>query len=268
MPSGLYLLGAMTETIIEVNGSDGDPWWITAIVAVGAALLGATVGGFASFFANERLERKRRTARAAVRRKAKVYTPTRHELLALGDAIDKDDHLRSGIAVTPPEARSHGRGPAAFRWREMKTDGRALTAASGRVRSALDEVDDAIERFNAERASAMGVIDVRGRELFAAAMGAPTTLVHWVHGDELVLAVRGRIEESHLFSFDNERRESQAAQINTFARTFAEDPRVRDATRKLTAEEARLRASLADAVRELEAAMGRIAARYEGEASD
>jgi hypothetical protein len=59
---------------------------MTACVAVLAALLGAGVGGYASFKGSDALESKRRTARSMIRRKAKVYTPIREELIELRES--------------------------------------------------------------------------------------------------------------------------------------------------------------------------------------
>src|SRR5437588_3475049 len=212
----LVEVAAAARNVVEIHSSDGSPWWVTALVAVGAALLGAVVGGVASFLANDRLERRRRKARAAIRRKAKVYTPVRLELLALREGLPADKHM-SGIAVSPPKLDGFDRGPRVFRWREMKADGRALTAASAQVRLYLDAVDDAIDAFNQGLAEATPVIDARGRALYEEVTGAPTTLVTWVHGEEIAHAVRGRISETHLFGFSTQERAQREGEIAGFA---------------------------------------------------
>lgn len=124
------LLFAIDRQDVIVNTPGGDPFWQTAVVAVGAALLGSLVGGFASFRASEALEQRRREARTKIRRKAKVYTPIRSELLELQEARKRGAVFDSrGILREPPPPYVN---PAAslYRWKDLVDDGRALTAAS------------------------------------------------------------------------------------------------------------------------------------------
>lgn len=55
------------------------PSWLPAV----SAILGALVGGFASYFSNRAFDRSRRRAEDARWRKENVYLPIRDELLAL-----------------------------------------------------------------------------------------------------------------------------------------------------------------------------------------
>ena len=124
-----FLLAAVMRNV-TVNVPGGDPFWQTAIVAVVAALLGSLVGGYASFRASEALEQRRREARAKIRRKAKVYTPIRSELLELQAARDQNAVFDSrGIIREPPPPYIN---PAAslHLWKDLVDDGRALTAVS------------------------------------------------------------------------------------------------------------------------------------------
>ena len=77
--------------------SCGERWWVTSAVAVGAALLGSFGGAVGLYYASVVLEDRRRKALSEIRRKAKVYTPIREELIALRRAIAEDRHLIVGV---------------------------------------------------------------------------------------------------------------------------------------------------------------------------
>jgi hypothetical protein len=148
----LAFLTALPQIRVEVP--KGDPLWATAAVAIVAALLGSIVGGYASFRANYAMELARRRARAQVRRKAKIYTPIRSELLALREACARGVHMDYWLIVRgiPPGVI---RKPASLHiWKDLVNDGRAGTAASKRIAALLDHVDACAETLNQQVLSA------------------------------------------------------------------------------------------------------------------
>lgn len=256
---------AIEIQVFEVRPAASSEWWTTALVAVVAALLGAVVGGIATFVANDRMESRRRLARASIRRKAKVYTPIRHELIALTRAIDDDNaHLRFGIHTDPPNDRSRLLEPRVFLWGEMKRDGRGLSSAAANVRVALDAVDKEIGTLNKQRAEAMDVFDRQGRIHFESATGAPTRMTHWVSGSTLGQFVRSEYATGGLFGFGQTPDEENRAQA-AFAEKCSNDPDIQTAIANLQRATESVRSKSLEAVEILEAAMDRIAKRYEGE---
>lgn len=257
------------DRVIRIQESNGEPWWVTPVVAIVAALLGAAVGGFASFLANDRLERRRREARAAIRRKAKVYTPIRQELVDLMKALDEDAHLRKGINRTRPESGAFRRGePDLFRWDEMRSDGRALTAASDRVRRQLEEVNRGADAFQQEVGRGVEVFDRVGRRIYREITGSDTTLVSWVHGDEVANALRDRMEQTHLFGFSSNEREENREATASFAELFRQDEEVQTTMARIREAEGEMRRATVGAIAELDRGMEHIAARYEREVPD
>lgn len=256
---------AIEVQVFEIRPAASSEWWTTAVVAVVAALLGAVVGGIATFVANDRMESRRRLARASIRRKAKVYTPIRHELIALTNAIDSGSHLQFGIHTVPPEERFHLNGPRVFLWDEMKRDGRGLSSAAANVRSALDAVDAEIREFNNRRTEMADVLERQGRAHFESVTGAPTTMVEWVHGNTLEALVRSDDFTESLFGYghpsDSDAVHARAAVVEK----CTSDPEVQAALTALNQATTSLHRTANLAIQTLEGAMARIAERYEGE---
>jgi hypothetical protein len=176
-----FLLAAAARDV-TVNVPGGDPFWQTAVVAVGAALLGSLVGGYATFRASEALEQRRREARAKIRRKAKVYTPIRLELLELQAARERGAVFDSrGIIREPPPPYIH---PAArlHLWKDLVDDGRALTAVSETIREALNEVDALADKLNEKVSETCEVFAERSEAIFTS-IGTETSIINWIETD-------------------------------------------------------------------------------------
>lgn len=258
-----FLLAAVARDV-TVNVPGGDPFWHTAIVAVGAALLGSLVGGYATFRASEALEQRRREARAKIRRKAKVYTPIRLELLELQAARERGAVFDSrGIIREPPPPYIN---PAAslHLWKDLVDDGRALTAASETIREALDEVDALADKLNDQVSETREVFAERSEEIFAS-IGAETSIVNWIETDmpKLLtyefddLNVTGAGLPGDGGMTDQER--------TNFESRWKEDEAISQATKATLQVDGELGRAIDIAVRRLEEAMLRIGKRYEEE---
>jgi hypothetical protein len=93
-------------------------------------------------------ERRRRKALSEIRRKAKVYTPIREELIALRRAIAEDRHLSDGVHRKRSDNQWPRDAPLLVIWREYVEDGRANTMASPSIREVLGRVEGATDVFN------------------------------------------------------------------------------------------------------------------------
>jgi hypothetical protein len=259
---GFLLLAASSPVTVNVPG--GEPFWHTAIVAVGAALLGSVVGGYASFRASEALEQRRREARAKIRRKAKVYTPIRSELLELQAARERGTVFdsRGIIRKTPPPYLK----PAAalHLWKDLVDDGRSLTAASETIREALDEVDALADQLNKQVRGAHDVFETRGEAIFAA-IGEGTSLRNWVETDMPNL-LRSRFDDLNVTGAglpngggmtENGREKFESA--------WNEDESISQATVAVLEIDVALGHAIDTAVDRLQTAMLRIGKKYEEE---
>jgi cytochrome c556 len=141
---------------------DGEKWWVTASVAVGAALLGSFFGAIGLYYASVRLEGQRRKALSEIRRKAKVYTPIREELVALRRAIAEDRHLDYGVLRDRSDNHWARNPPYLVIWREFVDDGRANTTASPRIREALARMEGSADAFNKALKAARDTFQERG----------------------------------------------------------------------------------------------------------
>jgi hypothetical protein len=258
----------MTVQVIKVEPSKGDPTWFTAVVAVAAALLGAGVGGFASYFSNAKLDARRRKARAAVRRKAKVYTPLRGELVELREAMAKDKHLEWGIMRRQSNLDGFDRGPFLYQWDQLVDDGRALTAASALVRSSVDHVGTKADAFNATRTEAEEVFTREGDQLYEDVVGQEQTMHGWAGHRDFVSVTRDRLDELSIFGFAQNERNAHAEQMPVFIERFRANPAVRDARQAVLHAEAELQAAVGDGIEQLDAAMAKIADKHEHESPD
>jgi hypothetical protein len=260
--SGLLLIAASSPVTVNVPG--GEPFWHTAIVAVGAALLGSVVGGYASFRASEALEQRRREARAKIRRKAKVYTPIRSELLALQSARERGAVFdsRGIIRKAPPPYVN----PAAVLhlWKGLVDDGRSLTAASETIREALDEVDALADKLNEQVREARNVFKDRGEAIFAA-IGVEPSLVNWVEADMPNL-LRDRLDDLNVTGagLPNGGGMTEDGR-DKFKSAWSEDESISQATVAVLGTDMELGHAIDTAVARLQTAMLRIGKKYEEE---
>jgi hypothetical protein len=264
LTSGILISLGTIERIIT-----SEPWYVTAGVALGAALLGSFVGAFSTYRLNVALDNHHREARAEIRRKAKIYTPIRAELLLLREAISKDEHVRyfTGILredrgyrtiVNPPELEL-------YTWRLLVQDGRAMSSASARVRTTLDALDEYTEAFNAALKHAGDVFQERGDAIFAE-LGIQSSLSNWAAGDAVSL-IRQRFGDLETFS-PPQGQPLDPAIAQRFTKDWESDEEISRAEQRLTKAEAALRKSLDAAITEVESAMRRIAKKHESEPQD
>lgn len=262
LQGNVYLLAL---TLLATSERGGDPAWVTAGVAASSVVLGALVGGFASYGANVALENRRRKARAAVRRKAKVYTPLRAELRGLREALEKDEHLQWKIGRTEPDQRGFDQGPRFYRWDQLVADGRATTSASQAVRVRIEAVGAAIDGFNRSLEKATEVFSTVGRPLYTDVMGKELSLVEWPHVGDRAEVIRDTGDVWGLFGVGNAEREQNKSAAAEFRERFTAIPEVQQARESVASTDRTLLFSIEAAVSELEAAMERIAERYEKE---
>lgn len=158
---------------LSVAAQSGAPSWLPAA----SAILGALVGGFASYLSNTALDRRRRLAEDARWRKENVYLPLRDELLVLleppqgrGAHLRRDGHLMWGISFDEPprsDEKFPSRAVHLYLWRRFKRELRAGSYATEEVRKRLDAVDETAQRFNAEREENLPRLERAGAEVIA-----------------------------------------------------------------------------------------------------
>jgi hypothetical protein len=251
--------------------ADANPTiWATALIATGSALVGALIGAYGSYKANLALDERRRQARAAIRRKSKVYTPLRHELISLKEAVQQGQHIIYGIAREQPDLGSSTNSPPLILWDQLKADGRGKTAASRVVRARLEDVDDAADECNRARLEEMDLFDPIGRKIFKEIRGEDLTLVNsWVHGTTLLAILENRSDSTEwsIQLYINEK-EHEAEFLSAFRSEIYKRPEVRLARERFADLNTRLLASIDNAVRDLETGMELIARDYERETVD
>jgi hypothetical protein len=231
-------------------------------VAISAALLGSLVGGYASFKANEALELSRRRARAQIRRKAKIYTPIRLELIALRDAWTSGIHLGTWLIVReepPPLVRR----PASLHlWKDLSEDGRAATAASTTIRSLLDRIDECADTLNQEVSEARAVFGERAIAILSD-LGETPHIVNWVESDTAKL-LRDDFDGLSLFGGGFGAEVPSDVQ-KRFRQLWSNDAIVQSRTADVRRVDTALKEALDRAIAALDEAMQRIANKYEKE---
>jgi predicted component of type VI protein secretion system len=260
---------ALVQPPINVHVA-GEQWWVTASVAVGAALLGSFAGAAGLYYASAALEGRRRKALSEIRRKAKVYTPIREELVALQRAIAENRHLGyRGILRERPDYQTLRPAPVLAIWRELVEDGRANTMASPRVRAVLDRVDECADALNGVCGTAQATFKERG-DAISQESGFSPAVTNW-HSSEFETLFRHGVRGSSVFA-DPFTRGPKApapttltAEQDGFVQRWEADEAVRNATQQLEQAEQALAAAITAAIQELDAAMKRIADKYEHE---
>lgn len=236
----------------------------TAIVAAGSAVLGAVVGGVASFQVNIALDTRRRKARAAIRRKAKVYTPLRAELIALSRAMNKNDHLTWGIDTKERDPEWPQRGPAWRLWPKLKDDGRAATAASRQVVEGLDQIASDIQTLEEARRSAFSVFDDVGKRAYAEVVGEEMSVRGAWDGGSALLEILQDADETW---YALQRTEGEA-KFPEIRERFNSDPQVTEMRKKLKESDRQLKNHVNAVISELESRMATIARRHELEGAE
>lgn len=267
---------AQTPVVIHVGG---DKWWVTASVAVGAALLGSGFGAAGSYYASVVLERRRRKAISEIRRKAKVYTPIREELIALRRAITEDRHLSVGVRRERADSQWPRDAPLLVIWREFVDDGRANTTASASVGEALERVEHAADAFNLALGAARSTFKDRGDALVEQSGFTPDYPGHLAN--EFEALYRNGVRAARIYhvypdpsdphgdvSPRTSAPDTLTEEQEAFITLWEGDEAVRDATVKLGDAERQLDKAAEEAIAVLDAAMKRIADKYEHEPDD
>jgi hypothetical protein len=255
---------------------DGDKWWITAVVAIGAAILGSFGGAVGLYYASIALEGRRRKALSEIRRKAKVYTPIREELIALRRAIDKDRHLDIGVLRERSDDQWPRDAPLLVIWRELVDDGRANTTASASVREALGRVEEATDVFDRVFKETQNTFKERGGAIVEQSGFTPDYPGQL--RNEFGTLYRCGVREARIYRVlpdpsSPHRDVSPLARApatltpeqEKFVTLWEADEAVRDATTKLGEAERGLDKAAEVAITELDAAMKYIADNYEHE---
>jgi hypothetical protein len=265
----LILAQQAAPIVVHVGG--GEKWWITTLVGVGSALLGSFAGAGASYRASVALESRRRKNLSEIRRRAKVYTPIREELVALRRAVAENRRLFYGVLRDrdDPSAQTQGHPPVLAVWRELVEDGRANTSASARVRAALNRVEACTDSFNEAVATARATFTERG-DAIAQQTGYSPRAGNW-QWSEFEALVRHGIRGSRMFT--NHFTEGPGApppatlpaEQEEYARLWEADEAVGEATATVKGAEKALGDAVDAAITDLDAAIKHVADKYEHE---
>lgn len=248
----------------QVHISNGAPLWATAAVAIAAALLGSVVGGLASYQVNVSLENRRREARTKIRRKAKIYTPIRDELVAMRDAV-QDGRVLRGIAREEPPRRTMLMAPTLYLWSDLVRDGRAATSASTKVAERLTKLDDAADALNEAIKDMTQRFEERGPKI-SSRFGLTPTVNNWIHSDYLKL-FQQEYDDLYLIGRGPGGTQPDAATADAFIQAWERDDVVRTARDSVEQTLDTFKSSLDLALNEVEDAMQRIAKKYELESA-
>ncbi len=269
------LVLVLAQASLNVN-VDGGKWWITAIVAVGAALLGSFGGAVGLYYASIALEGRRRKALSEIRRKAKVYTPIREELIALRRATAEDNHLSVGVRRERSDDQWPRDAPYLVIWREFVDDGRANTTASASVREALERVEGATDVFNLALVATQTTFEERGGAIAEQSRFTPE-FPGWQrrefesllrHGVRAARMYREYPDPSNHHKDVSPLMSAPATltpEQEKFVTLWETDEAVRDAATKLREAERGLDKAAEEAITELDVAMKHIADNYEHE---
>ena len=253
----------------------GEKWWVTASVAIGAALLGSFGGAVGLYYASVALEGRRRKALSEIRRKAKVYTPIREELIAMRRAIAEDRHVSIGVRRERSDSEWPRDAPLLVIWREFVDDGRANTTASASVRDALGRAEEATDVFNLALKATQNTFEERGDAIVGQSgfTDYPGQL-----RNEFETLYRCGVREARIFRVhpgpSSPHRDvspltrapaTLTLEQEKFVTLWEADEAVRDATTKLGEAERGLDKAAERAIAELDAAMKHIADNYEHE---
>jgi hypothetical protein len=235
---------------------------LTIGIAAGSALLGAVAGGMASFQASVALDGRRRKARAAIRRKAKVYTPIRAELRALRTETTKA--IVWGIDRQESDPDPPVRGPKWRLWLVLKADGRATTAASVDVSKCLDHLEMAIDDFENGRKQALKCFSAVGYRVYKEVTGRDMKLMNaWDSGGDLLDALEDKEEVwSPLGIVD---RSQPTDYFPEFREKFNGSPGVTEMRTLIYRVLDELETAIDQAIAELDKSMASIARKYERE---
>jgi hypothetical protein len=237
----------------------------TAVVAIGATLVGSLVGAYGSFRASVSLENRRREARAAIRRKAKLYTPLRQELKLCRERLAEGRQFGPfGVARDPTPTISPP--PELLVWRQFVEDGRAMSA-SKRVRSALDGVEQRADEFNGAMQTTTRVFNDRGAALLAD-LGSSPAVINWLSADLDPLMKHEFASLNILGTLVGPVPTTSPELQGQFETAWRQDAAIAEAESALTQADRALSDAVEEALHALEKEMEQIATKYEREIPD
>ena len=242
------------------SSTSSDSEVVLALVGVAAALLGAVVGGGLSYWGSIALHKRAQRARAAIRRKAKLYTPLRAQLVELLEHLDLPDRYHLPIQREGDVPQTLQPRPHFTLWSEMVEDGRSVSIAKS-IRDSIERSVFAIDAFNSTLSEVQSVVDEVGRDSYHRVMGEDLSLVNWASsgGTDAVILER---DDLNMFWDDRDQNLDNEARIRSL---ISEDPRIERARQKMRSSDNQLKSALRASVDDLEGAMQRIARKYEHE---
>lgn len=246
---------ALAEVSLVV-GQGGAPVWLPAA----SAILGAIVGGLASYLSNTALEKRRRGAEDARWRKENVYLPLREELAKFTEATDVDGHLDWGVSFEESrDERVSRRQPHLYLWRRFTWELRATSYATDAVKQRLDAVDEAARRSNEAREQRLPVLEAAGKAVIEE-QGIGPHPRNWLGGEYIHQVIRDEMRLEIIFGHperaDEDAKARFASQLNA-----RED--VKRARASVLAAETQLVRDATDAIAALEAAIKKVAEKFE-----
>lgn len=237
-----------------------DPEVLVALVGAAAALLGAIVGGGLSYWGSIAIHKRAQRTRAAIRRKAKLYTPLRAQLLELLERFEDPDHYHLPIQTEGDVPQTLRPRPNLTLWSEMVDDGRSVSVTKSIALSVARSVT-AIEQFNDALALAQTAVDEIGRDAYRRVMGTDMTLMNWASSGGTDAVIHDR-EDLDLFWDDRAENRGNEDRIRAL---INENPKIQEVRAALFKTEDDLKDALQIAISDLEGAMQRIARKYEQE---
>lgn len=255
----LYSASTKMPPLVEIGvvaAEDGAPAWLPAA----SAILGALVGGLASYLSNTALEKRRQRAEDARWRKENVYLPLREELANFMETASGDGHLVWGVSLDEPRNEGQARrGVSLLLWRRFTWELRAQSYATAEVQRRLDAVVGSAILLNEARTQCLPVLEGAGAAVFEEDdLGQHPR--NWLGGHYVREVVRDEMTLNHLFGHpEAARTEARERFVSRF--NARED--VKRARSKLLEAEGQLVRDVTDAITALEAAIKIVTKKFE-----
>lgn len=249
----------MTHLFVGSSASS-DSEVVVALVGVVAALLGAVVGGGLSYWGSIALHKRAQRARAAIRRKAKLYTPLRAQLLELLEHLELRDHYHLPIQTEGDVPQTLLSRPHFTVWSEMVEDGRSVSVAKS-IRDSIERSVLAIDAFNSTLSEVQSIVDEVGSDSYRRVMGEDLRLMNWASSGGTDAVIQEHDDLDFFWDDRNQNLENEA-RIRSL---INEDPRIQTARQRMRSSDHQLKSALRASVNDLEGAMQRIARKYEHE---
>ena len=256
--------GSLTSVVGHPATTDsGTPEIVVGLVGVAGALLGAVVGGALSYWGSIALQKRAQRGRAAIRRKAKLYTPLRAQLIELLGHLEDPDRYNLEIQTEGEVPQTVKPRPYFTLWSEMVEDGRSVSVSNS-IRDSIERSVFAINAFNSTLSELQSTVEEIGLEAYRRVMAEDLRLMYWASSGGANAVMQER-EDLDLFWDDRHQNLENEARIRSL---IYEDARIVAARRKMLSSDAQLKSALRGSVDDLESAMERIARRYEHEPAE